>query len=1155
MFATQLNRRAWMAPPSIQVMKQMQNKGTHSFRLSRKAIYTALASLVAATAAQAANVTMSVQQAAGLDWNTAASWSNNQSAAATVAADPTATFELLPGSRLRSPVDSTDSTFPGSMLTVDGSGVFVNNPGATDKTTSEIRFKQNVAGGRVTFPKLVMNGGQLDTGNDGTVTISGEVDILKTTSLYNDGPNDRGYLLDAFLTGNANVEIRMYNAATFNPAYIHNVNIAGATNTFSGQWNVITGALLATGTNSLGTNNIIVGAQGALQATYDINSPNANLQVNGRVYLTGDHSFRAVTVGTTALTKGVHTFAELNAAFSQNFPDTWNALLGAEDQVTPDGSITVLEDNTTPIAITKGLPADTTVSANRSQTFTVEVTGPVLSTQWYSNNVAIPDATSLSYTTPALTTAADGAVYKVILQNSVNTAQSSTTVHIDTSTPVITLSIQQVAGSGWNTANQWSDNAPAGVSAAANPNTIYKVLPGARLRSPDAGTDDTFPGSILYIEGSGAFVNNPAAGDTTTSEIRFKQSGDGKVTFPKLVMDGGQLDTGNDGTVDIAGEVDIAKNTPIYNDATNDRGYLIEAYLTGTNNIEYHGYNSPTYNDAYSHNLNIAGNTNTFSGKWNVVVGTLLGTGTNALGTNDITIGPEGALETTYDITNTAGSLILQGRMFLHQNDTFRTVTVGTTPLARGAYTFADLSAQFPNQFPAAWTPQIGAESTVEGSGSITVLEDNSVPVALIVPPSDARVLLGQTATFTAQITGPATSIKWFKGNVEIPGATGLSYTTDPVTAADNNTTYKVVISNNVNNVQATAGLTIGQQVVTMGFLKDEIWIGTQYDKDNIQATTDTPTRTTYLPSFESQSNQADNYAEKVSGWITPTVTGDYIFFIASDDDSNLYLSPTDSPNDKVLIANEPQYNGPRAWLATTRRTAGAAENRSDIYTGSTIHLEQGKSYYIEADHHDGTGGDNLAVTFILAGAADPVDGTAPALAGMMLSANAIDGATLSIVTQPTAQSATVGGTATFTVAVNSSTTNIVYQWQKNGADIAGANSATYTTPTLASGDDADYRVLVSAPGAPLQTSAAAHLTVGGGTTPTAATIKNATISGGSIHFAFATQAGVNYTVEYKTALSDGAWTTLKSVPGTGTDATVDDVIDAGTRFYRVTAH
>src|SRR6476469_4504854 len=104
-------------------MKLMQKKAIRSFCLSRKAVYSGVcASLLAATAAQAANITMSVQQAAGLDWNTAASWSNGLGATDTVAADPTATFELLPGSRLRTPNNGTDDTFPGSLLTVDGNG-------------------------------------------------------------------------------------------------------------------------------------------------------------------------------------------------------------------------------------------------------------------------------------------------------------------------------------------------------------------------------------------------------------------------------------------------------------------------------------------------------------------------------------------------------------------------------------------------------------------------------------------------------------------------------------------------------------------------------------------------------------------------------------------------------------------------------------------------------------------------------------------------------------------------------------------------------------------------------------------------------------------------------------------------------------------------
>src|SRR5439155_1646557 len=50
------------------------------------------------------------------------------------------------------------------------------------------------------------------------------------------------------------------------------------------------------------------------------------------------------------------------------------------------------------------------------------------------------------------------------------------------------------------------------------------------------------------------------------------------------------------------------------------------------------------------------------------------------------------------------------------------------------------------------------------------------------------------------------------------------------------------------------------------------------------------------------------------------------------------------------------------------------------------------------------------------------------------------------ITTQPANQTVTAGQTATFTV-VATGTAPLGYQWQKNGANIAGATAASYTTP------------------------------------------------------------------------------------------------------------
>jgi hypothetical protein len=66
------------------------------------------------------------------------------------------------------------------------------------------------------------------------------------------------------------------------------------------------------------------------------------------------------------------------------------------------------------------------------------------------------------------------------------------------------------------------------------------------------------------------------------------------------------------------------------------------------------------------------------------------------------------------------------------------------------------------------------------------------------------------------------------------------------------------------------------------------------------------------------------------------------------------------------------------------------------------------------------------------------------------------------ITTQPTSQSVPLGRGATFTVAANG-TAPIHYQWSRNGAPIAGATSATYTTPNVTLADNGDsFQVTVS---------------------------------------------------------------------------------------------
>src|ERR1700722_18429531 len=78
---------------------------------------------------------------------------------------------------------------------------------------------------------------------------------------------------------------------------------------------------------------------------------------------------------------------------------------------------------------------------------------------------------------------------------------------------------------------------------------------------------------------------------------------------------------------------------------------------------------------------------------------------------------------------------------------------------------------------------------------------------------------------------------------------------------------------------------------------------------------------------------------------------------------------------------------------------------------------------------------------------------------------------------QPANQAVTAGQTATFTVTA-SGTAPLSYQWQKNGTNISGATSASYTTPATASTDNGSTFKVVVSNSAGSVTSSAASLTV-----------------------------------------------------------------------------
>lgn len=107
------------------------------------------------------------------------------------------------------------------------------------------------------------------------------------------------------------------------------------------------------------------------------------------------------------------------------------------------------------------------------------------------------------------------------------------------------------------------------------------------------------------------------------------------------------------------------------------------------------------------------------------------------------------------------------------------------------------------------------------------------------------------------------------------------------------------------------------------------------------------PDSVSYLTSLEAPMDIRDNYGQQLQGFLTAPVTGDYTFYICSDDQSVLYLSTDQDPVRKQLIATEPQWNPARSWISGLNQGSRVVPP-NEFFAGA---------FFIEAEDFDYGGG------------------------------------------------------------------------------------------------------------------------------------------------------------------------------------------------------
>lgn len=161
--------------------------------------------------------------------------------------------------------------------------------------------------------------------------------------------------------------------------------------------------------------------------------------------------------------------------------------------------------------------------------------------------------------------------------------------------------------------------------------------------------------------------------------------------------------------------------------------------------------------------------------------------------------------------------------------------------------------------------------------------------------------------------------------------------------------------------VEATQGTAVGSmqlQVMVISAerfnqqgVNQQIWTGISGNSVANIPLTAMPQSQNLLMELASKPALGNYYGQRVRGFLEVPRDGNYNFWIASDDNSQLLLSPDMDPNKAELIARVNGYTGIDAWYNGNR-------------VKTNIELKAGQLYYIEVLHKEGGGGDHMSVAW-----------------------------------------------------------------------------------------------------------------------------------------------------------------------------------------------
>jgi hypothetical protein len=273
-----------------------------------------------------------------------------------------------------------------------------------------------------------------------------------------------------------------------------------------------------------------------------------------------------------------------------------------------------------------------------------------------------------------------------------------------------------------------------------------------------------------------------------------------------------------------------------------------------------------------------------------------------------------------------------------------------------------------------------------------------SGPAAVTITPSSLSVIDGRPVNLVANADGALPyAYQWLTNGVPVAGANTPLYSFY-ATPEMSGVAFTVAVSNLFSSAVSAATTVTVLPVPTeygMGALMFEVY--NDIDGTAVSALTSNakfpshPSAVFYLPRFDTRAIYSDNrhdlYGGRISGLYYPPVSGNYVFWLYSDDSSELYLNPTGTdPAGKVKILEDVACC---AWRTTN----------------VSYQLVAGQAYYIEGLYKEGGGGDLMQVVAGLAGSTpQPTNATLQTIQGINTAAliDPTANAAINITAQPT---------------------------------------------------------------------------------------------------------------------------------------------------------